>query len=215
MCRQTSALNGERGDAAGRCTRALLAAARAPPSPAPGAPTAAQPPARRARDQTRPRPHAAPPGRYALPRPEGQRCLVVAARGGTVARTRSGALLERFRSLLPAGGPGGGQGGAGGEDCFCILDCVFHPADQTYYVLGALRCAALLHAAAMAALLHAAAMAALLQLRAVCAAAMCRVRGAARRGAMLPRRACCRRTARCTAHAVGRPHLWAPYRSPP
>lgn len=75
--------------------------------------------------------------RYALPRPEGQRCLVVAARGQTAARTRAGALLERFSSALPAGGPG--QPGGGQGDSFCILDCVFHEPDQTYYVLGALR----------------------------------------------------------------------------
>lgn len=70
--------------------------------------------------------------RYALPRPEGQRCLVVAARGQTVARTRNGALLERFGSPLPAGG----RGQPAGDDNFCILDCVFHEPDQTYYVLG-------------------------------------------------------------------------------
>lgn len=81
------------------------------------------------------RPPSKPTIRYALPRPEGQRCLVVAARGQTVARLRSGALLERFASLLPAGGPGQG----GGEDCFCILDCVYHAPDQTYYILGGCR----------------------------------------------------------------------------
>lgn len=73
------------------------------------------------------------PARYALPRPEGQRCLVVSARGATAARLRNGALLERFASRLPAGGPGQG----GGEDNFCILDCVYHAADHTYYVMGA------------------------------------------------------------------------------
>ena len=81
-----------------------------------------------------PSPHL--PGRYALPRPEGQRCLVVAARGQTLARRRNGSLLERFASPLPAGGPG--QAG-GGDDSFCILDCVFHEADDTYYVMGGLR----------------------------------------------------------------------------
>ncbi|PSC69269.1 snurportin-1 [Micractinium conductrix] len=68
---------------------------------------------------------------YAMPRPEGQRCLVIAARGVTAACMRSGGLLERFASLLPAGGPGQ----RGPQDNFCILDCVYHAPDQTYYVL--------------------------------------------------------------------------------
>ncbi|KAI7835612.1 hypothetical protein COHA_010489 [Chlorella ohadii] len=67
---------------------------------------------------------------YALPRPEGQRCLVISARGQTVTRLRSGVLYERFASRLPAGGPG-----QGGDDNFCIMDCVYHAADQTYYIL--------------------------------------------------------------------------------
>lgn len=70
--------------------------------------------------------------RYAVPRPEGQRCLLIAARGQTVARLRNGALLERFGSPLPAGG----RGQPAGDDSFCILDCIFHAPDQTYYVLG-------------------------------------------------------------------------------
>jgi hypothetical protein len=70
--------------------------------------------------------------RFALPRPEGQRCLLVSARGRTAARLRSGVLLERFESALP----GGGRGSAPG-DAFCILDCVYHAADRTYYVAGA------------------------------------------------------------------------------
>lgn len=71
--------------------------------------------------------------RYALPRPEGQRCLVISARGQTVSRLRSGVLFERFASRLPAGGPG-----QGGDDNFCIMDCVYHAADETYYILGEL-----------------------------------------------------------------------------
>lgn len=71
-----------------------------------------------------------------MPRPEGQRCLVIAARGVTAACMRSGGLLERFASLLPAGGPGQ----RGPQDNFCILDCVYHAPDQTYYVLGACGC---------------------------------------------------------------------------
>lgn len=58
---------------------------------------------------------------------------MIAARGQTVGRLRNGALLERFASPLPAGGPGQ----PAGDDNFCILDCIFHAPDQTYYVLGA------------------------------------------------------------------------------
>lgn len=57
---------------------------------------------------------------------------MIAARGATSARLRNGALLERFASLLPGGGPGQRSG----EDSFSILDCVYHAPNQTYYVLG-------------------------------------------------------------------------------
>lgn len=87
----------------------------------------------RARVATLPRRPAPTLRRYVLPRPEGQRCLVVAARGTTVARLRNGVLLERFASPLPGGGQAQ-QGG--GEDNFCILDCVYHATDETYYILG-------------------------------------------------------------------------------
>lgn len=73
------------------------------------------------------------PCRYALPRPEGQRCLVVAAEGRTVSRTRSGSLLHTFPSALPGGarGSGGGDGPSSGP---CILDCVYHEPAATYFV---------------------------------------------------------------------------------
>ena len=61
--------------------------------------------------------------------------MVIAAKGTTAARLRTGVLFERFASLLPAGGPGQPSG----SDNFCILDCVYHAADQTYYVLGECR----------------------------------------------------------------------------
>lgn len=67
---------------------------------------------------------------FVLPRPEGQRCLVVASRGCTVARSRTGRVLDRFQSALPAGGPGS----RGSEHS--ILDCILHEGDSTYYVLG-------------------------------------------------------------------------------
>jgi hypothetical protein len=57
-------------------------------------------------------------------RPDGPRCLVVAARGATVARGRDGALLHRFASPLPAGS----RATAEGHDSACVLDCILHQA---------------------------------------------------------------------------------------
>eukprot|EP00887_Chlorella_sp_A99_P000428 scaffold17.g428.t1 len=68
---------------------------------------------------------------YVLPRPEGQRCLVITSGGQTTARLRNGVLAQRFASALP----GGGLGQRGGGADHCILDCVFHAADATFYVL--------------------------------------------------------------------------------
>lgn len=70
---------------------------------------------------------------FVLPRPEGQRCLVVSSKGQTVARARNGAVIEVFTSGLPAGGVG-----MRGAD-HCILDCIYHPPNQTYYVTGKIR----------------------------------------------------------------------------
>jgi hypothetical protein len=38
-----------------------------------------------------------------MPRPEGQRCLLIASGGQTVARMRSGVQMARFPSALPGG----------------------------------------------------------------------------------------------------------------
>jgi hypothetical protein len=57
--------------------------------------------------------------------------LVIAAHDGTSVRTRTGALLGRFRSPLPGGGRGGGGGGGGGRGGeFTILDAVLAEAPQ-------------------------------------------------------------------------------------
>eukprot|EP00890_Picochlorum_soloecismus_P003042 jgi/Picsp_1/3739/NSC_06575-R1_mrna cap enzyme len=69
---------------------------------------------------------------YVMSRPEGQRCLVVASHGATMVRSRTGHLKETFPSGLPSGG-GAGDGRAMRE---CILDCIFHPGNNTFYVLG-------------------------------------------------------------------------------
>lgn len=40
----------------------------------------------------------------------------------------------RFSSNLPGGSPAGRRGGSKGGG-YCILDCVFHELDQTFFVL--------------------------------------------------------------------------------
>jgi snurportin-1 len=69
---------------------------------------------------------------YVMSRPEGQRCLVIASHGTTMVRSRTGHFKNSFLSGLPCGG-GAGDGGAMQE---CILDCIFHPGNNTFYVLG-------------------------------------------------------------------------------
>ncbi|CAM9384243.1 unnamed protein product [Sphacelaria rigidula] len=73
-------------------------------------------------------------GWYVMPRPEGKRVLLIAANGETVARQMSGAITHRFTSHLPGGSAAGRRGGAKGGG-YCILDCVFHELDQTFFVL--------------------------------------------------------------------------------
>lgn len=68
---------------------------------------------------------------FVLPRPEGRRCLLVAAGGSTTARSRSGVQFSRFPSALP----GGSRHTQGTGDTFCILDAIFHAENSTYYVM--------------------------------------------------------------------------------
>ena len=49
---------------------------------------------------------------------------MVAARGGTSVRSRTGRLLHRFPSPLPGGSPA-----SAGRAAFTMLDCVFQPDD--------------------------------------------------------------------------------------
>jgi len=58
------------------------------------------------------------------PRPQGKRCLVLASQGKTVARLRTGRVLQVFASVLPNGGPGRGAGRTGGQDS-TVLDCIY------------------------------------------------------------------------------------------
>ena len=70
--------------------------------------------------------------RIALARPEGQRCLVIASHQSTISRQRNGSILHKFSSPLPNGSR---NSTAGSGDDICILDCIFHEPDSTYYVI--------------------------------------------------------------------------------
>eukprot|EP00904_Undaria_pinnatifida_P011058 jgi/Undpi1/7082/HiC_scaffold_22.g09556.m1 len=73
-------------------------------------------------------------GWYVMARPEGKRVLVISSKGETVARQMSGTVIHRFSSHLPGGSSAGRRGGTKGGG-YCILDCVFHELDQTFFVL--------------------------------------------------------------------------------
>ena len=67
-----------------------------------------------------------------MPRPEGRRCLVISSQQLTISRHRNGSILHKFPSVLPNGSR---ASRAGSGDDFCILDCIFHESDSTYYVI--------------------------------------------------------------------------------
>ncbi|KAL5724816.1 hypothetical protein ACHQM5_008030 [Ranunculus cassubicifolius] len=70
---------------------------------------------------------------YVLARPSGKRCLVVSSDGTTVSRLRNGYVLHHFPSALPNGART--KDNSGPANSFCLLDCIFHEQDQTYYVI--------------------------------------------------------------------------------
>ncbi|TMW60328.1 hypothetical protein Poli38472_000370 [Pythium oligandrum] len=70
-------------------------------------------------------------GWYVVPRPEGKRCLVVTNSGVTIARTQSGSIFKKFPSALP----NGSRKTTASTEAYCILDCIFHGHDSTFYVL--------------------------------------------------------------------------------
>ncbi|KAA3460583.1 snurportin-1 [Gossypium australe] len=70
---------------------------------------------------------------YVFARPAGKRCFVVSSNGTTVSRQRNGSILHHFPSALPAGAKI--RDGSGSGQSYCILDCIFHELDQTYYVI--------------------------------------------------------------------------------
>jgi hypothetical protein len=63
------------------------------------------------------------PPRLVIPRPEGRRCLLVAAHGSTAVRTRTGSLLGRAQTRLP-----GGSRETAGE--FSVVDAVMVEGEQ-------------------------------------------------------------------------------------
>lgn len=70
---------------------------------------------------------------YVLARPAGERCIVVSSNGTTVSRLRNGHILHCFPSALPNGART--RGVAASSQVFCILDCIFHEPDSTYYII--------------------------------------------------------------------------------
>ncbi|XP_010907560.1 uncharacterized protein [Elaeis guineensis] len=70
---------------------------------------------------------------YVFARPAGMRCFVVSSNGTTVSRLRNGSVLHQFPSLLPSGARR--KDLSGPAHSYCILDCIFHEPDQTYYVI--------------------------------------------------------------------------------
>lgn len=73
-------------------------------------------------------------GWFVMARPEGRRCLMVASGGATVTRLATGDILHRFPSALP----NGSARSKGPKDGWTLLDCVYHEANQTYFVLDLL-----------------------------------------------------------------------------
>ncbi|XP_078170278.1 snurportin-1 protein [Carex rostrata] len=70
---------------------------------------------------------------YVFSRPSGKRCFVVSSNGTTVSRLRNGSILHRFPSSLPNGART--KDVSGPSSSYSILDCIFHEADETYYVI--------------------------------------------------------------------------------
>ncbi|CAA2979025.1 Hypothetical predicted protein [Olea europaea subsp. europaea] len=70
---------------------------------------------------------------YVFARPAGKRCFVVSSNGTTISRLRNGSMLHRFPSALPSGARTSKSSHSG--QSYCILDCIFHEPDQTYYVI--------------------------------------------------------------------------------
>ncbi|CAL9764468.1 unnamed protein product [Musa acuminata subsp. burmannicoides] len=70
---------------------------------------------------------------YVFARPAGNRCFVVSSNGTTISRLRNGSVLHHFPSSLPNGSRTRDMSGPASS--YCILDCIFHEPNQTYYVI--------------------------------------------------------------------------------
>ncbi|KAF5836310.1 hypothetical protein DUNSADRAFT_6140 [Dunaliella salina] len=69
-----------------------------------------------------------------MPRPEGQRCLVVTSKGRTVVRGRTGAVL----CMTSTGLPEGSHATAAACSDFCVLDAIWHEPNSTLYICDVL-----------------------------------------------------------------------------
>ncbi|KAI3995425.1 hypothetical protein MKX01_006647 [Papaver californicum] len=80
---------------------------------------------------------------YVYARPSEKRCFVVSSDGTTVNRLRNGSILHHFESFdfhilthFPSSLPNGSAKIRGdNSESYCILDCIFHEHDRTYYVI--------------------------------------------------------------------------------
>jgi snurportin-1 len=70
---------------------------------------------------------------FIMPRVEGQRCVVISANGVTLSRQRNGRILHSFPSVLSNGART--KEVVAGSHVYCVLDCIFHAPDKTYYVI--------------------------------------------------------------------------------
>ncbi len=63
--------------------------------------------------------------------PVAKRCLIISHNGRTYAYSRSGRFFKQFSSVLP----GGNKHQSYSKNNYCILDCLFHETQQTFFVL--------------------------------------------------------------------------------
>ncbi|GAM18266.1 hypothetical protein SAMD00019534_014410 [Acytostelium subglobosum LB1] len=75
---------------------------------------------------------------FAVPAPQGKRCLVVSQRDKTVARSPDGTIIASFSSTLPFGSTASRESCGNINNRFCVLDCLFEPIKSVYYVLDIL-----------------------------------------------------------------------------
>lgn len=64
--------------------------------------------------------------------PVAKRCLIISHNGKTYAYSRTGHFFKQFSSWLPGGHLNASNYG---KNNYCILDCLFHEGQQTFYVL--------------------------------------------------------------------------------